>query len=572
MPHGSKNQTLNTTNKQKVTNHRSKPENDVQRLQRQLNAKEAELKIAHRKLERLEKLYDAAFYSSAQLASISDLKTGKFIDVNDAWVMTRGFRREEVIGKTADDLKIWGDDQENREKILADIEENGRLRDYETKSVMRNGEIRDFILNAEILCLDGRNVLFFSGVDITDRKRIFDNQHRTQKLEAIGHLSGGIAHDFNNLLGIIQGNIELVAEQIEADSPLQNLLNSAVRSTERGEKITKKMLGFSSNNRTDIEYVNANEKILGITDLVATSATAAISVTTELTDAPWPLKVDAGDLEDTLINLCLNAQDAMPDGGELTLRTENTAISAGYARLHPEITAGDYVAITVKDTGQGIDRKTKEHMFEPFFTTKKDGHGSGLGLSMVFGFVKRSKGHIKVSSLPGKGCYFTVFLPRTYEIFKTQNEGETLPSASALPGGNETLLLVDDEQGLVNIARSKLESLGYIVFTAFDGQSALQIIREFPEIDLLLTDIVMPGETNGFRLAVEARALKASMKILLTSGHSRTDELLSPTNAEKIDDLADNILSKPYSIKKLAITVRETLDSQKKDRYIQAAS
>ncbi len=559
-------------NLHKANKARQKPETELQQLQRKLRATERELEETKHELHRLSKLYDAAFYSSAQLASISDMQTGKFIDVNDAWVKTRGFRREEVIGKTADELRIWGADKERRDEIIRDIQKNGRLRDYETQSEMRNGEVRDFILNAEVISLEGRDVLFFSGVDITDRKRADKNQQRTQKLQAIGNLSGGIAHDFNNLLGIVQGNLEMVIEHIDDERSILTHVEKALHCTERGAKITRKLLNFSTKTSSEIEHVNTNTMIRDLKDLIARSATASISFETDLQKDLWPVKIDPSELEDALINLCLNSRDAMPDGGTLTLKTENKSISAGYTRLHPEVKAGDYVAITVKDTGQGIDRHVKEHIFEPFFTTKAEGDGSGLGLSMVFGFVQRSKGHIKVSSLPGKGCSFTLFIPRSIDAAVELPVSLENKKQKALPRGSEKILIVDDEPGLVDLASKKLESLGYTVYSAYNGECAMEILTEFPEVDLLITDIVMPGDINGFKLAVEGRSHKACLKILLTSGYSRIEELLSPKMAADIDDLADNILAKPYSMRKLAFTVRETLDETKKDRYIQAAS
>ncbi|WP_159104321.1 ATP-binding protein [Sneathiella glossodoripedis] len=545
---------------------------ELQDALNKLAEKEAELEEAKGELARLSKLYDAAFYSSAQLASISDLETGRFIDVNDAWITTRGFRRDEAIGKTADELNIWGDDTSAREKILTEIQKTGSLRDYATQSVMRNGEVRDFLLNAEIIHLDGRDMLFFSGFDVTERKRYNQEQQSAQKLQAIGQLSGGIAHDFNNLLGIIQGNLELASEQLDVNNSLQKHLKTAIHCTERGAKITRKLLNFSANKNSDTKQVNSNQMIRELKVLIAKSATASVQFETHLTPKIWPVKVDPGELEDALINLCLNSKDAMPDGGRLSIWTENTSIGASYARLQPDIVAGDYVAITVEDTGHGLSNEVKEHMFEPFYTTKKDSGGSGLGLSMVFGFIKRVKGHIKVKSRPGEGCSFTLFIPRDYETPLTPAGAEKSDSKAPLPTGNEKILIVDDEKELAEIARCRLENLGYTVFTAYSGECALEILNEFPQIELMITDIIMPGELNGFKLAAAGRLQKASLKVLLTSGYSRADEMLTKQTAKEIDDIADDILPKPYSIDTLAIKVRETLDEIKKDRYIQAAA
>nr|WP_240969575.1 ATP-binding protein [Sneathiella limimaris] len=533
---------------------------EIERLKSELQKTQEELNHYQKKLETIEKLYDAAFYSSAQLASISDLETGRFLDVNDAWVHTRGISRDEAIGKTADELNIWGEDPTYRQKIISDIEKTGRLRDYETQSIVRDGSKRDFILNAEVLEVDGKNLLFFSGVDITERKQINKNQQHSQKLEAIGQLSGGIAHDFNNLLGIIQGNLELMQERVDKNDPLQGLLASAIHGAHRGAKITRKLLSFSSKQASGREVINANDVISSMKDLIAKSVTSAIQLETLLDEDLWPVDVDPGDLEDAIINLSLNAHDAMPDGGHLSIMTENVSLDETYTRFHETVEPGDYVAIRIRDTGCGLPEDVRDRIFEPFFTTKEKGRGTGLGLSMIFGFIQRSNGHISVDSKPGEGCLFSLYLPRVNQSpLRAHQRGET---SAIMPKGSETILVVDDEPSLVNLARQKLENLGYTVYTAFDGSSALFSLEDFPEIEIMFSDVVMPGELNGFQLAIKALELRPDLKIQLTSGYSKMDELLGNIHDSRIEDLKNNILPKPYSGSMLAQAIRSTADKE----------
>ncbi len=528
-------------------------------LKQQLAATQEELAKTQQKLAQIETLYSAAFYSSAHLASFSVVETGRFIDVNQTWCETRGFTREEAIGKTAVELRIWGDNPENRTKIMEEITRFGRFRNFEAKAKMRNGDIRDFLMNGEVIEVDGEKIVFFSGVDITEHKLIMQNQQRSQRLEAIGQLSGGIAHDFNNLLAIIQGNLELLSEQIGPDNNQQKLLSAAISSAQRGAKVTSKLLSFAAKHSSGSEVIDPTDIILHMKELIAKSMTAAINLETTLQDHLWQVDVDASDLEDAIINLCLNARDAMPNGGLLTITTENAEISQNYARLNPPLTVGDYVAIKVSDNGVGLSDELREHIFEPFFTTKSKGQGTGLGLSMVFGFVKRSGGHITVDSTLNEGCEFTLYLPRSNADRSPEITVEKKP-ASLIPG-TEKILVVDDEAGLVEIAQQTLESLGYTVYATTEANTALDLLDKHPDIELLFSDIVMPGGMNGFELAAAALVKNANIKVQLTSGFARAEDLVTADSDPKMMDLKNKILPKPYRIAELANAIRTAIDA-----------
>jgi CheY-like chemotaxis protein len=387
---------------------------------------------------------------------------------------------------------------------------------------------------------------------------IMRNQQRSQRLEAIGQLSGGIAHDFNNLLAIIQGNLELISEQIDPANRLQKQLTAAINSAQRGAKVTSKLLSFAVKNSSGSEIIDPTDIISHMKELIAKSMTTAIHMETKLQDNLWHVDVDSSDLEDAIINLCLNARDAMPNGGKLTITTENAVVSEHYARLYPSLTAGDYVTIKVSDDGVGLGEELKDHIFEPFFTTKSKGQGTGLGLSMVFGFVNRSGGHITVDSTVGNGSEFTLYLPRSRAEKPPEPSKEN--RLASLTHGTEAILVVDDEEGLVELAQQTLESLGYKVYSTTKAEAALALLAEHPDIDLLFSDIVMPGGMNGFQLAAAALSINPNLKVQLTSGFARAEDLVTANSDPRMKQLKSRILSKPYRIAELANSIRTALD------------
>jgi len=525
-------------------------------VNRKLAQQENELTDIKQRLSYAKELFDAAFYSNSQLQSISDFDTGRFVDVNDSWVEVRGISRDEAIGKTADELNIWGGAVQ-REKLLKDISELGRLRNYETVSVMRNGELRDFIINAEVISLKGRKLLFFSGLDFTDQKKIRLNLQHAQKLDAVGLLTGGIAHDFNNLLAIILGNLEL-ANEVTSDNPkAQKLIKSAIIGTQRGASITDKLLSFSGGRPSGKEVTQINPLLEGMEELIAKSVTASINVQTLLDADAWPVEIDPGDFEDVIINLTLNAQDSMPGGGKLVIETYNKYLDDRYVNFNPMAKTGEHLAIRITDTGHGIEENVRERIFEPFFTTKERGKGTGLGLSMTFGFVKRSGGHIRVDSKVGHGTSFTLYLPRSKQTKVTVPLEQ---KTDHMPLGSETILIVEDEVALSDIARSTLNKLGYVTHCAQNGSEALKVLENNPNIDLMFSDIVMPGTLNGFELATSAKKSFPKTKILLTSGFTREDTLPQSSKSDDLAHLKKSLLGKPYNRQQLAVAVRNAID------------
>ncbi len=378
----------------------------------------------------------------------------------------------------------------------------------------------------------------------------------SQKMDAVGQLTGGIAHDFNNLLGIIMGNLELLRMSLSNQPVELKRVDNALSGTRRGAQLTRKLLNFSRKNpqRQDLTFINPF--INNLEELIAKSLTTIIQVELHLADSLWPVNVDPGDLENAILNLSINARDAMPDGGVLVIESANKHFDTEYVRQHPGTLEGDYVMISVSDTGSGISAEARKEIFTPFFTTKEFGKGTGLGLSMVYGFIKRSQGHIELYSEEGKGSTFHLYLPRAFgEHEKVSVEEKIEPIR-----GNETVLIVDDEVVLATTAESYLQMLGYKTYVATNVSDALKILS-INNIDLIFSDVVMPNK-NGFELAYAALEQNKLIKIQLTSGFTSKHTELTNGHEKIYKELSQNILTKPYTLSELSIAVRNTLDKQ----------
>ncbi|MEH6495233.1 MAG: PAS domain-containing protein [Pseudomonas marincola] len=398
----------------------------------------------------------------------------------------------------------------------------------------------------------------------SDQERLdLERQLRqSQKMDAVGQLTGGIAHDFNNILNIIIGNLELLQDRQNQDPVSVQFLEKALKGTDRAAQLTHKLLNFSRNEDHERQVVYVDASINNLMGLLSKSLTASITVDTKLEDNIWPVKVNTGDLEDSILNLCLNAKDATPNGGNLIIETANKTLDENYVKRNPSGKAGDFVMISISDTGAGMTKEIKEKIFEPFFTTKAAGKGTGLGLSMVYGFVKRSQGHVKIYSEEGKGTVVRLYFPRAI------SEGPTLPPVPAprlvAPAGSETILIVEDEIELLDIAVNYLEGLGYQTLTANNAEQAMKILDGPTDIQLMFSDVVMPGNADGYQLAMTVRKTHPQLKIILTSGFTRQHEdTLHEGHEEQaeFERLTQNLLVKPYNKLELALSIRAELDS-----------
>jgi signal transduction histidine kinase len=383
-----------------------------------------------------------------------------------------------------------------------------------------------------------------------ERERATSDQLRqAQKMEAIGNLTGGMAHDFNNLLGIVIGNLDILVERRNTDPEVRELAGEALDAALRGADLTKHLLAFARRQPLQPQQVDLNVLIANITRLLSRTLGENIEISLDLDPGLWQTVVDPSQLESALANLATNARDAMPDGGSLVFATGNRHLDADYAAEHIEVAPGDYAMIEVADTGAGMAPEIAQRIFEPFFTTKGVGKGSGLGLSMVYGFIKQSQGHINVYSEPGIGTTFRLYLPRAVV------DGEVSlisgPAAEAVSGNGETVLAVEDNASLRRVVVRQLREMGYRVLEADSAASALSVLEEEP-IDLLFTDVVMAGGMSGIDLARDAQRRWPDMKVLITSGFPETKLNGSGPSVARL-------LTKPYRKDELAQAIREIL-------------
>ncbi len=376
---------------------------------------------------------------------------------------------------------------------------------------------------------------------------------RAQKMDAVGQLAGGIAHDYNNILGIIIGNLDFLKHDAGSDEKSLQRINSANKAAQRAAKLTRQLLDFSCNQAVDEVNCDINKVILDMGSLIAHSVTPAVEVENNFSDNLWLTRLNIGDFQDAILNLLLNARDAMPNGGQLIIETQNCQLDSAYCKNYPNIDPGDYVQLTVSDTGKGIPKGALDAIFEPFYSTKPEGEGTGLGLAMVFGFINRTHGHIKVYSEPGIGSTFRLYLPRAEGEEYVGNLVEQYPEQ--LPKGTETILAVDDETLLLSLAKESLEGLGYQVITAHNGKQALEQFKKYPDISMLFSDVVMPGGINGYELAEQMVSVRPNLRVLLTSGY--TNKTIAYNGQARFNA---NLLSKPYTQLALAQRIRSVLD------------
>jgi len=391
------------------------------------------------------------------------------------------------------------------------------------------------------------------ATDITQVKTAEAMLRRSQKMESVGELAGGLAHDFNNLLGIIIGNLDLMGVQGNLSEALRTQVDVAQTAALRGSILTRSLLDFSSRSEGNYSPADVGKIISGFEELIRKSITASISLETYLPHDLFAVDLNPDDLEDALINLSLNARDAMPSGGNLVIKIQDMIIGDTDNNPEVEIEPGEYLQMSISDTGMGMSQEVCERIFDPFFTTKGKAEGTGLGLAMVYGFVSRSKGYIFVSSVIGRGTTFTIYLPRSKLTVKHAEDAARVFSVT--PSGDETILIVDDEVELAVIAKSILEGLGYTVICAENGVSALQVLQENSAIDLVFSDVVMPGGVSGLDLAAIIDNEYPGLKILLTTGFA-----VEANNAMAVSESQYDMLRKPYRGMELAKRVRETLD------------
>jgi PAS domain S-box-containing protein len=388
--------------------------------------------------------------------------------------------------------------------------------------------------------------------DVTEQKRLLSQLQHSQKMEAVGTLAGGIAHDFNNILAAITGYAELALDEATAQGRPAFELQEVLAAADRAKDLVRRILAFSHKMEPELRLVDLNQEVRQAARILSRTIPKMIEIELELAEDLALVRADAGQLEQVLLNLGANARDAMPEGGTLTVSTANAELDAEFCRLHPGAVPGWYVRLTVSDTGQGLDAQTREHIFEPFYTTKGPGRGTGLGLAIIFGTVKSHGGYIRCQSQPGSGASFDIYLPAAAAGQDPAADGAPRPAAP--PAGGATLLVVDDEPALRDIAARILERAGYQALKADSGEQALELLRQAPQaVDLVVLDLGLPG--MGGPAALE-RLLeeRGDLKVLVATGYARENEL-----AAALAGGAAGRVAKPFRQAELLTKVAEAL-------------
>ena len=494
-----------------------------------------------------EKFYKA-FHVNPEPITIATVSEGRYIDVNESFLRSMEYRREEVIGHTSLELKFW-ERLEDRAKFIGKLKSHGSVRDLEINFITKSGVQRMGMISGENIEIDGQACVIAIIKDLTNQKALEKQLRQAQKMEAIGQLSGGIAHDFNNLLGVIIGYSEILEESIAEGDSLHKSVKEIKKAGQRAASLTRQLLAFSRQQVLEPKILHLNAVVSNVQKMLGRLIGENIELESSLEQDLGNVKADQGQIEQVILNLAVNARDAMPHGGRLTILTANVDLDEDYARVHPPQPKGRYVLLSVTDTGTGMDAATQAHIFEPFFTTKEQGKGTGLGLSTVYGVIRQSGGHIWVYSEPGFGTTFKIYLPRTDEAVPVE---KSIVGLATSLRGTETILLVEDEEPLRELTRSLLADSGYTVLSAEHPTDAIEIAREYKEpIHLLLTDVVMPG-MSGVALAMKLAAARPEMRIVYMSGYTGF------THPELFDSDA-TVLFKPVPRDTLLRKVHEVL-------------
>jgi len=496
-------------------------------------------KRAEKKVKELDILKNSIVDNLPNMLFVKDVNDHRYVEWNKAAEELTGLLKEEMVGNN--DFDFWPEEQAQffidkdneviQSKKLFDIPQEPITTKFKGTRTVHTKKIPIFD--------DDGNAKYLLGIseDVTDKIRTEEMLRHSQKMEAVGQMSGGIAHDFNNQLGVILGYTELLLEQPLSENQI-NWLKEVRTAADRCVELTQQLLIFSRKGKVDKKVINVNTLFSEMEVMIKRTLTPEIDVKYYFTGSLWPIEVNPGACKDVMLNLVLNARDAMPDGGSLTIETSNSVISEKSAEKLPNLSPGEYVQIMISDSGHGMSKAVYERIFEPFFTTKEVGKGTGLGLSMVYGFVHRYGGDILLDTNPGEGATFRIYLPRVAEY---ESETEVVTENKIYQKGHENILIVEDETALAEYAEEILKERGYTVYSAANAADALTIL-ENTSIDLLFTDIVMPGGMSGYELAEKATQMNANLKVLVTSGFADKVE-----GNEKYAKYEFELISKPYN-------------------------
>ncbi len=499
----------------------------------------------------------AAIVDCSEDAIIGESLDGHILGWNPGAERMYGYREVEIIGKPAS-LLIPPEEIAASQKYIARVGNGERISSFETLRKHKNGEIFPVALTLSPVFDKQNHVIAVASIahDITKQKKLEEQFRQAQKMEAIGQLAGGVAHDFNNILTIISGCSDLILARAALGTDDQAMLKEIKKASTKATALTRQLLAFSRRSILEIRTFAINMIVQDSEKMLRRLVGEDVEFVTNLDSAAGSVNTDSGQLEQALMNLAVNARDAMPNGGKLTITTAAVKLTKADCSNRIDVQPGDYAMVSIADTGVGMDEKTVTHIFEPFFTTKELGKGTGLGLAMVHGFVKQSGGHIVVESKPGQGTRFSLYLPR---LETKSNEVKIKSGLYTMPGGNETILLIEDDKDVRTLVYHVLLGKGYTVLEASNGSDAMAVAeRHEHPIHLLITDVVMP-KMGGWEVAQKITALRPGIKVLFMSGY--TDDAILRHGIHKAEV---NFLQKPYTSLALALKVRNVLDSRDK--------
>jgi two-component system cell cycle sensor histidine kinase/response regulator CckA len=512
-------------------------------------ASAVEIKRNEQALRRSEARYRSLVQSSVYGIYRSSLE-GRFLDINPALITMLGYGSPDEVLLLDPENDVFAQPEEH-DRLIEEFRRTGRLDGFEVKWKRKDGGTITVRISGRAVSSadEPADVLEAIAEDVTDRRALEDQFRQAQKMEAVGRLAGGVAHDFNNLLMVISGYAEVILAQVDPSSPLLEKGRAIQLAADRATTLTRQLLAFSRKQLLELKVVDVNAIVQDMERLLRPLIGENIDLVTILSPEAAHTRADAGQLEQVIMNLVVNAKDAMPAGGRLTLRTENVVLDEDHRRGHQFIRPGNYVTLMVSDTGMGMDRETQSRIFEPFFTTKEKGKGTGLGLSTVYGIVKQSGGYVTVQSELGRGTTFQIYLPRV--------EGAAEKHSVAVPeavGGTETILLVEDEESVRQLVRDTLAAKGYKVLEAENGEAGVAAaVHHKGKLDLIITDVVMPG-MGGREMVKQLMETRPGTKVLYLSGYTE-DAIISDGSIEK----GTAFLQKPFTLQSLSRKVREVL-------------
>ncbi len=504
-------------------------------------------------LQESESMFRTIFDLSPQAIALSELETGKLREVNQTFCELTQFARQDVVGKTTTELGFYS--VKDRGRFINELKTHGEVHSLEMDFKARDGSILKSLMFSKVISLARKKLLLTIFLDMTEHRRLEAQLRHAHKMEAVGTLAGGIAHDFNNLLQAVLGYTQILLMERDPSSHDYEKLAAIEKMARRGGDLSKRLLIYARRVESKPKPLNINQEIVQTCKVLERTMPKMIDINLHLAEDISIVSCDPAELQQIIMNLSVNATDAMPDGGHLSIETENVFLDGSYCRNNPGASEGVHVLMRLSDTGCGINEEVKDHIFEPFFTTKEVGKGTGLGLPMVYGLVKAQGGYITCESDPGRGTTFRTYFPVPHSEGSVVMESPQM--GGPMPGGVETVLVVDDEETVRLSTRDMLKHFGYTVVLAENGEKALETYKGHAAgIDLVILDLSMPG-MGGHQCARELTAMDPDVTILIASGHS-------PSAQEKdlVEAGAAGFISKPYQVGDLMRKVRLTLDGK----------